>query len=71
MSLPFLPTDRILTVLPCGQQPVGMLARQPGDRGIEAAAQAALGGAHDEEMRLVLAGAGEERRRVVAAFHRG
>ena len=52
-------------------QPVGMLARQPRDRGIEAAAQAAFGGAHDKQMRLVLAVAGEERRRVIAAFHRG
>ena len=57
--------------MPCGHQPVGMFAGEPGDRRVEAAAQAALGGGDDEQMGLVLAGAGEQRGRVVAAFHRG
>ena len=49
----------------------GVLARQAGDVGIEATAQAALGCADDQQMRLVLARAGKELRGVVASFHRG
>ena len=41
----------------------GALARQPHDRRVERAAQAALGGADHEQMHLVAAGAGQQRRR--------
>ena len=47
-----------------------MVAGEPRDRRIEGAAKAALGGADDEQMRLVLAGAGEQPRRVGAAGER-
>ena len=42
-----------------------MLAREPHDRGIERAAQAALGGADDQQVRLVGAGAAQQRGRAI------
>ena len=44
-----------------------VVARKAGDLAVEAAAQAALGRADDQQMRVVLAGAGHQRRRVAAA----
>ena len=41
------------------------------DRAVEAAAQAAVGGGHDQEVHLVLAGPGEERRGSGQARHAG
>ena len=47
-------------VLPCRRQRVDLLAREPHDRRVERAAQAALGGADHQQMHLVLAGAGQQ-----------
>ncbi len=47
-----------------------VVARKTRDLAVEAAAKAALGGADDEQMRVVLAGAGHQRRRVAAAADR-
>ena len=52
-------------------QRIRPLARQPHDRRIERAAQAALGGADHQQMNLVGAGAGEQARRRVAAGDAG
>ena len=57
--------------LAVGEKLVGMLAGELGDLRVEAAAQAALGGANDEQMDLVPAGAGEQGRRVIAPRHGG
>ena len=50
--------------LALGRERVGALAREADDRGVEAAAQAALAGADDQQMRLVGAVAAEQRRRL-------
>ena len=44
-------------------QRLGALARQAHDRGVESAGQAALAGADQQQVNLVPAGAGEQRRR--------
>ena len=48
--------------LAVAQQPLRVGARQPGDVGVEAAAQAALGRHDDQQMHLILAGADQQRR---------
>ena len=55
-----------LDLFALGHQRIGLLARKPHDRRIESAAQAAFGGADDQKMRLVVAGAGEQPRRGIA-----
>ena len=52
-----------------GQEPVGMLARDLGDRGIEAAAEAALGSRHDQQVGFAEARAGQQRGRTRLAVH--
>ena len=52
-----------LDLLAFGQQRIGALARQPDDRRVERAAQAALGGADQEQMHLLAAGSREQPRR--------
>ena len=71
-SAPLRPTQRILTVLPAAVSAVDPLAREPHDRRVERAAQAALGGADHQQMHLVLAGAGQQpRRRIDVGDGRG
>ncbi len=50
-------------LLALGHQRLRAFARQTHDRGIEGAGQAALAGADQQQMNLILAGAGEQRRR--------
>src|SRR5580698_9625864 len=52
-------------VLALGDQRVGALAGEPHDRGVERPAQAAFGGADQEQMLLVAAGAAQQPRRIV------
>jgi hypothetical protein len=59
-----------LDLLTLADQRVGVLAREPHDRGIERPAQAALGGADYQQMHAVAAGAGEQPGRGIAAFDR-
>ncbi|MNL46936.1 hypothetical protein D3C87_1696880 [compost metagenome] len=40
----------------------GMIARQTNDRGVETAGKAALAGGNDQEMNLILAGSGKQKR---------
>ena len=47
-----------------------VVARKAGDLAVEAAAQAALGRADHQQVRVVLAGAGHQRRRIAAAADR-
>src|SRR6202011_3467563 len=54
------PDAEELDLLAFVHQRKGALAGEPYDRGVERAAQAAVAGADDEQMRLVAAGAGEE-----------
>ena len=54
-----------LDLLAFAHQRVGALAREPHDRGVERAAQAALGGADEQQMHVVAAGAAQEPRRGV------
>ncbi len=56
--------------LAVGQQLADVVAREAGDLRVEAAAQAALGRADDQQMHVVLAGAGHQRRRFAAAADR-
>ena len=56
--------------LAVGQQPADVLARETGDLRVEAAAQPALGRADDQQMDVVLAGSGHQRRRLAAAADR-
>jgi hypothetical protein len=51
----------ILTVLPSALISVRLVAGEAGDRRVEAAAQAALGRADDEQLDLVRARAGDQR----------
>ena len=55
--------------LAVADQPLRIGAREPGDVGVEAAAQAALGRHHDEQVDLVLAGADQQRRGAVLVGH--
>jgi hypothetical protein len=48
-----------------------MFARQLDDRGVEAAAQPALGGGDDQQVDLIGPRAGEKFRRTGLAFHGG
>ena len=57
------PDAENLDFLALGKQRIGALARQPHDGRIERPAQAAFAGAHQQQMRLVVAGAGEQPRR--------
>src|SRR4051794_501579 len=56
----FLADADDLDVLAVGQKPVGVVAGKARDRRVEGAAQPALGGADDEEMHAVLAGARQQ-----------
>ena len=53
-----------------GEKLADMVARKPRDLAVEAAAQAALRRADDEQMHVVLAGSGHQGRRIAAAAHR-
>ena len=70
-SRPFLPIDDQLDLLAGGQQLLDAPARAAHDRAVEAAAQAAVGGGDDQQVHLVLAGAGQQRRRAGQARHAG
>ena len=59
-----------LHLLAVGEQAVDVLAGQPDDGRVERAAQPALGGADDQQMNLVLAGADHQRRTAFAALER-
>jgi hypothetical protein len=65
------PDAEELDLLALRDERVGALAREPHDRRVEGAAQAALGGAHQQEMHAVAAGAAQQRRRGIAARHGG
>jgi hypothetical protein len=52
--------------LALGHEPVGMVAGQTRDGGVERAAQTALGGAHDQQVNPVGPGAGQKTRRLRA-----
>src|SRR5262245_56918840 len=60
-----------LDLLALGHQRVGALACEPHDRRVERAAQAALGGADQEQMHAVAAGAGEQPRGRAEVADRG
>ena len=66
--MPLRPTRQDLDRLACRKQPVGFVAGQPRNAGVEAAGKAALAGRHDQKVHLVAAGAAEQRRRVRAAL---
>ena len=53
----------ILTSLPSADQRGDLLARRAHDAGVEAARQTAIRRRHDDQMALVLAGAGQQQRR--------
>ncbi len=59
-----------LDLLALGHQRIRALAREPHDRGVERAAQAALGGADQKQMHVVAAGAAQQPRRGVEAADR-
>src|SRR5579862_2575180 len=54
-----------LDLFALGHQRVGALAGEPHDRGVERAAQTALGGADQQQMLLIAAGAAQQTRRIV------
>ena len=63
--------DDQLDLLALAQQLLDAAPRAAHDRAVEAAAQAAIGGGDDQQVHLVLAGAGQQRRRVGQARHAG
>ena len=65
------PTQKNLDLFALVDQRQRALAGQAHDRGVEGAGQAALAGADQQQMHLILAGAGQQRRRAGRTRRRG